>query len=128
VARLVQAITEALKTLASSLGIPVLLLAQLSRHTERREDHRHDQRDVDRAANVTCTKRRERFRTSPCAARRRRNDRTADNPDSRRGAPEATSVIGFIACLFIALPCLAALLLMPTLAALYLLRSTASIP
>jgi hypothetical protein len=59
VARLVQAITEALKTLASSLGIPVLLLAQLSRHTERREDHRHDQRDVDRAANVTCTKRRE---------------------------------------------------------------------
>lgn len=36
----VQSITEALKTLASSLEIPVLLLAQLSRQSERREDHR----------------------------------------------------------------------------------------
>lgn len=45
----VQAITESLKTLASSLGIPILLLAQLSRHGERREDHRPVVSDIEYA-------------------------------------------------------------------------------
>lgn len=45
----VQMITEALKTLASSLGIPILLLAQLSRHGERREDHRPVVSDIEYA-------------------------------------------------------------------------------
>lgn len=45
----VQGITEALKTLASSLGIPVLLLAQLSRQSERREDHRPLVSDIEYA-------------------------------------------------------------------------------
>jgi replicative DNA helicase len=45
----VRAITESLKTLASSLGIPILLLAQLSRHSERREDHRPVVADIEYA-------------------------------------------------------------------------------
>lgn len=45
----VQSITEALKTLASSMKIPILLLAQLSRQAERREDHRPNVADIEYA-------------------------------------------------------------------------------
>jgi replicative DNA helicase len=45
----VQAITEALKSLSTNLGIPILLLAQLSRQGERREDHRPLVSDIEYA-------------------------------------------------------------------------------
>ncbi len=45
----VQSITEALKTAAVSLGVPILLLAQLSRQAERREDHRPNVADIEYA-------------------------------------------------------------------------------